>query len=247
MDPKRGFTRWGRALALTLTIAWPSTSGAASMGTGVASMPPGYFLDPIQANAARPADRVAGDGDFRLFIRRKYEDKLGEHLLDIAEATYPPREAIIDRAIERELVIGSDSARTSLWWEDGAGVSRIPYAVTAGAVAHYLALTDRFRDHNFRGAWDRNLFWTDFKYEASIERRGSYSLEDTTLADVYVAEMSLAWSFDDGTFVPVCLAHRIVVLTRDGKVLYVSGDGYTDEQVYMSSHRGIGRSEHLSR
>jgi len=240
-------TRWATAAVLILTIACPSISGAASISSGVAAMPPGYFLDPVQAKAPRPADRVTTDGDFRLSIRRKYEDKLGAHLLDIAEATYPPREAIIDRAIQRELVLGSDSARTALWWEDGAGVSRIPYAVTAGAVAHYVALTDRFRDHNFRGAWDRNLFWTDFKYEASVERRENYSLEDTTLANVYVAEMSLAWSFDDGTFVPVCLAHRIVVLTRDGKVLYVSGDGYTDEQVYMSSHRGIGRSEHLSR
>jgi hypothetical protein len=240
-------TRWATAAVLTLTILGPSTSHAASIGTGVASMPPGYFLDPTQARATRPANRVTADGDFRLSIHRTYDDEVGAHLLGIAEATYPPREAIIDRAIERELVIGSDSARTALWWEDGAGVSRIPYAVTAGAVAHYVALTDRFRDHNFRGAWDRNLFWTDFKYEASVERRDSYSLEDTTLADVYVAEMSLAWSFDDGTFVPVCLAHRIVVLTRDGKVLYVSGDGYADEQVYMSSHRGIGRSEHLSR
>lgn len=210
-------------------------------------MPPGYFLDSAQAGAERPPDLVEADGDFTLSIHRKYEDRLGEHLLDIAEATYPPREVLIDQAITRQTEIGSDSARVSLWWCDGLGVARVPYAVTAGAIAHYQGLTDRLRAHNFRGAWDHNLFWTDFKYNASIAFRDHYYLEDSTVTNVYVAEMSLSWSYDDGTFVPVNLAHRVVVLSREGRVLSVAGDGYTDEQVYMSSHRGIGREQRLMR
>src|SRR5438132_10820007 len=147
-------------------------------------VPPGYFVDSTQRAAERPADRVDADGDFTIEIHRKFEDPLGAHLLDIAEATYPPRDVIISRAILNESEIGSDSARTSLWWQEGLGVSRVPYAVTAGAVAHYTGLTDRFRAHDFRGAWDHNLFWTDFKYEASIEPRDHYALEDSTLTNV---------------------------------------------------------------
>ena len=209
--------------------------------------PAGYFVDSSHIAVDLPIDRVEADGDFTLAIHRKYDDALGSHLLDVAESLYPPRDDIVQRAIDRSYEIGSDSTRTSLWWQDGLGVSRVPYAVTAGAVAHYMGLTDRFRAHNFRGAWDHNLFWTDLKYDATIQFHDHYYLEDTTLTNVYVAEMSLAWSFDDGTFVPAYRAHRVVILGRDGSVLHVQGDGYTEEEVFMSSHRGIGRVQTLSR
>jgi hypothetical protein len=213
----------------------------------VATLPAGYTLDPAQAAEERPRDRVELDGDFRLWVHRESEDALGAHLLDIAESVYPPRERLIARAIEQATNIGSDSTRASLWWCDGVGVSRVPYAVTAGALKHYTDLTDRFRAHNFRGAWDHNLFWTEFRYDASIALHAHYYMDDSTASNVYVAEMSLAWSYDDGTFVPVSLAHRVVVLSRAGDVISVTGDGGTEEQVYPSSHRGIGRSESLMR
>ena len=55
------------------------------------------------------------------------------------------------------------------------------------------------------------------------------------------------WGFDDGTFVPVSLAHRIVVLSPDGNVISVEGDGDTSEQVSFSSHRGIGYVQTIGR
>jgi len=219
------------ALVLFSSLLMPSSVQASKL-------PPGYFLDPVQLSAARPANRVDEDGDFTATVHRRYGD---------AESLYPPREAILERAIDRQGEIGADSAGVSLWWQDGLGVSRVPYAVTAGALAYYIDLTDRFRTHNFRGAWDHNLFWSDFQYDASIEHRDVYYLPDTTLTNVYVAEMRLSWSFDDGTFVPVSQAHRFVLMTGDGTVLNVSGDGYVDEQVTMSTHRGIGRVHTLMR
>ncbi|HYQ88230.1 MAG TPA: hypothetical protein VEU09_01225 [Candidatus Binatia bacterium] len=219
----------------------------AALARHAATIPSGYYVDPSQADQARPADRVEADGDFTLSIHRTFENPLEARLLGIAESIYPPRERLIDRAIEQTTEIGSDSTRAPLWWCDGVGVSRVPYAVTAGAVKHYTDLTDRFRAHNFRGAWDHNLFWTEFRYEASIKLHDHYYMADSTASSVYVAEMSLAWSYDDGTFVPVSLAHRVVVLSRAGDVISVEGDGLTDEQVYQSSHRGIGRSESLMR
>ena len=57
---------------------------------------------------------------------------------------------------------------------------------------------------------------------------------------MFVVEMNLAWAFDDGTFVPQSIAHRIVVLAPDGDVLAVQGDGETVETVSFSAHRGIG-------
>ena len=209
--------------------------------------PPGYFVDSTQADAERPIDRVEADGDFTLSIHRRYEDPLGARLLGIAEATYPPRDRLVGIAIERGFEVGSDSSRTPLWWCDGLGVTRVPYAITAGALEHYIKLTERFRSHNFRGAWARNLFWTDLSYRASIAPRDEYYFEGGSAANVYVAEMNLSWGYDDGTFVPVSVAHRIVVLARDGTVLDVEGDGETNEQVTFSSHRGVWRVERVMR
>ncbi|TMQ60108.1 MAG: hypothetical protein E6K76_03040 [Candidatus Eisenbacteria bacterium] len=224
------------AALLSMLNATPATASA-----------PGYFVDSTQAAAERPIDSVEADGDFTFSIHRRYEDPLGARLLGIAEATYPPRDRLVGIAIEKGFDIGSDSSRTPLWWCDGLGVARVPYAVTAGALEHYLKLTERFRGHNFRGAWARNLFWTDLSYRASIAPRDEYSSEGASVADVYVAEMNLSWGYDDGTFVPVSLAHRIVVLARDGTVLDVEGDGETKEQVFFSSHRGIGRVDRVMR
>jgi len=213
----------------------------------VVAAPPGYFVDSTQAAADRPRHQVASDGDFTLSILRSYDSPLTKRLLGIAEATYPPREVLIDRAITRGTEIGSDSARTSLWWCEGLGVSRVPYAVTAGALDFYTKLTEQFRRHNFWGAWDHNLFWTQLVYEATIAPRAEYYAQGKMFPGVFVVEMKLAWGFDDGTFVPESFAHRIVILAPDGTVLEVQGDGETVEKAYLSVHRGIGYVSRLFR
>jgi hypothetical protein len=220
---------------------------APALPSHAATAPPGYFVDSTQVDEDSPLDRVEDDGDFTLSIHRKYEDPLGAWLLHVAEATYPPRDRLVVRAIEQGTEMGSDSARTPLWWTDGLGVSRVPYAVTEGALRHYVGLTDKFRRHNFWGAWDHNLFWTELRYDASIAFREEYPVPDSSFRNVYVAEMNLAWAFDDGVFLPMCLAHRVVVLSPDGNVLSVEGDGDTKELVYFSSHRGIGHVQNLGR
>src|SRR5262245_50148446 len=96
---------------------------AALASSHAAAMPPGYFVDSSLVSAERPPNATATDGDFTFTIDRRYDGPLAEHLLSIAEATYPPREILLDRAIARRSEIGSDSAKTPLWWCDGLGVS----------------------------------------------------------------------------------------------------------------------------
>ena len=95
-----------RGLLATLLLAIATPAGASS-GT----VPRGYFVDPKQLEADRPIDRVEAEGDFTLAIHRRYEGPAELKLLSIAEALYPPREVLIARSIERNLVMGSDSAR----------------------------------------------------------------------------------------------------------------------------------------
>lgn len=233
-----------RRFSLSAAVVLLSLLGAPQ---AAADAPPGYFVDSTQAVADRPLDRVEADGDFTMTIHRRYEGPFELRLLGIAEATYPPRDALIDRAIEKGFEMGPDSARTPLWWCDGPGATRVPYAITAGALEHYTRLTDRFRRHNFREASAHGLFWSDLVYKASIEPQGEYTVGDSVVTNVYVVEMNLTWSYDDGAFVPVSVAHRVVVLARDGAVLTVQGDGETNEMVFISSHIGIGRYQRLMR
>ena len=219
----------------------------AALATQARATSSNYFVDSTQAVADRPSDVVYEDGDFTLEIHRHFEGALEQRLLHLAEAVYPTRDVLIDRAISRGTEIGSDSTRTSLWWCDGLGVSRVPFAITYGAVEFYRKLTLQFRSHNYWGAWDHNLFWTGFAYRATIQHRDEYYFEGQTVSDVYVAEMNLSWSFDDGTFVPVSVAHRTVVLTPEGRVVAIEGDGGTVEDVFLSSHRGIGRVDRVMR
>ncbi len=227
-------------------VACLSILGARSPAGATAS-PPGYFVDSTQAVAERVADKVAADGDFTISIHRHYEDATGARLLAIAEATYPPRDRLVGIAIERGFEMGSDTARVPLWWCDGPGATRVPYAITAGAIEHYTRFTERFRAHQFREAWAHHLWWSDLDYRAKIEHRDHYDFVGGSVEDVYVVEMNLSWGYDDGTFVPVSVAHRIVVLTRDGTVIGVEGDGETVEQVFFSSHRAPGRHDTIMR
>ncbi|MBI4363982.1 MAG: hypothetical protein HY568_01000 [Candidatus Latescibacteria bacterium] len=221
--------------------------GALVPAPSAAAAPPGYSVDGIQARAIRPAWVVDTTGDFRIRIRRDVSDSTAGRLLGIAEAVYPPRELLIRIAEANGHEMGPDSAGAALWWCDGLGLSRVPYAVTAGAVDHYAALTERFQRREFREAGMHPLFRSDLYYHATIAPRDTFVMGGDSYPHVYVAFLRLVWTYDDGTFVPRVEAHRTVVLTGGGEVLAVDGDGGAKESVTISRHRGIGRQERMLR
>ena len=211
------------------------------------SAPPGYFVDPAQARAPRPTWVADTTGEFTVSIRREARDSTAAYLLGIAEAVYPPRELLIDLAVANGYEMGPDSAGAALWWSDGIGASRVPYAVTLGAVEHYARLTDLYRGRDFRDAGTSPLFGSSLLYHATTAFRDTFSMNGASYQGVYVTHMRLLWSYDDGTFAPRTDAHRVVVMTREGQVLAVEGDGEAKEKAFLSTHRGIGRQERLLR
>jgi hypothetical protein len=232
------------AALLALLVA-DATPGASAPPPPPA--PRGYFVDSTQAFTPRPVRWEAKDGEFTVSIRREAPDSAAARLLGIAEATYPPRDLLVRIAEGQGYEMGSDSARVPLWWCRGVGVSRIPYAVTAGALAHYGKLTEHLREREFREAGTPPLFRSELTYRATIARQETFALNDTIYADGYMADLSLSWSYDDGTFAPFTRAHRIVLLSSAGAVLAVRGDGEAEERVDISTHRGVGRQERILR
>ena len=220
-------------------------AAAVVVATPVQGAVPGYYVDSVQAFTPRPIEVEETSGEFTCSIRRTFPDSTGARLLGIAEAAYPSRETLIRIALDNAYEMGSDTSRAPLWWCQGPAESRIPYAVTAGALSHYLKLTELYRERMFRRAGTRPIYWSELAYRATIARREQFTLGSVEYHDVYVAQLTLAWVYDDGTFTPYTQGHRVVVLGPTGEILAVEGDGAAEEKVSISTHRGIGRHEQL--
>lgn len=232
---------------LAAILVSPSPAWAHDIPWAIVKLPLGYYLDDAQVLAPRPVWRDAPDGDFTYSVKREFPDSAAAHLLAIAESCYPSRDLLIDKAATHYYEMGSDTAKASLWWCDGPGVRRVPYAVTAGALEHYLGMTERFRGRDYLVPGGRGLYGTELVYHAKIEARPEFVSEGKAYSRVYVAYLSLAWSYDDGTFCPSFQAHRMVVLDPGGNVLSVVGDGTTIESVTFSQHRTVGRVDAIFR
>jgi len=207
--------------------------------------PAGYSIDGSQARFAPPPPCDDKSKDYVCRIERSASDSVGSLLLPVAEAVYPPRNLLSNIAAREGHDMGSDTVGVALWWCQGSGARRIPYAVTRGALDYYLKLTRKYRDHDYHEPGAQTMFSSDLVYSASIARRVEFAIGDKAFADVYVASIALNWSYDDGTFVPTVSARRTVVLSPRGDLLAVDGDGLAVEDVTFSDHRGMGRSSEL--
>jgi hypothetical protein len=237
------------AAAAALAAASGAPAGSASSAPEAAPAAPapplGYFIEAVQARSATPPTCDERSKEYACVIERNAADSAGSRLLPIAEAVYPPRSLMADLAALEESEIGSDTAGVPLWWCRGTAARRIPYAVTRGALDHYLKLTNKYRDREYREPGAHRMFSSELVYRATIARRASFAIRDKDYADVYVASMAMSWTYDDGTFIPTVSARRTVVLSPRGDVLAVDGDGQAVENVTFSEHRGMGRQTEL--
>jgi hypothetical protein len=209
--------------------------------------PAGYSINGTQARFAPPPPCDDKSKDYVCRIDRSASDSVGSLLLPVAEAVYPPRNLLSNIAAREGHDMGSDTVGVALWWCQGSGARRIPYAVTRGALDYYLKLTRKYRDRDYHEPGAQTMFSSDLVYTATIARRVEFAIGDKAFADVYVASIGLSWSYDDGTFVPTVSARRTVVLSPRGDLLAVDGDGLAVEDVTFSDHRGMGRSSELRR
>lgn len=229
-------------LAVALLSCLPAIGSAAPAGP-----PPGYFIDWAAAAAEPPRPREETSGEYACIIRRSAPDSTSARLLSIAECAYPPRNLLAGLAAEKGYEIGSDTARVPLWWCRGTNERRIPYAATRGALEHYLKITEKYRDREYRepGTW--RIFTSELVYHATIAWREEFAVSERSFHDVWVANVAMSWTYDDGTFLPLVTARRTVVLSPGGEILAVDGDGQGTEDVAISANRGIGRQKQLLR
>jgi hypothetical protein len=220
-------------------------AGIVGAPDAAAGLPPGYYVDAAHAGEARPTWRDRPGDAYTYSIRREFPDSTAGWLLGIAEAIYPPRALMVTLAVIHNRELGPDTTGTPLWWCDGPGLRRVPYAVTARAYEHYAALIDDLKDRTIMRPGTPHPLYAGMQYRATIAERDGVSAPDTAPRKTYVAYLSLLWSYDDGVFFTSFEADRTVVLHADGEVVSVGGDGRAREEV--SPSQAIGHRRGLSR
>ena len=227
-----------RASALAALLL-PAAFAAIAVPRAALATPPGYFIDYDEADvqAERPESVEEVDDAFSVSVRRAAVDSLSTRLLAIAESTYPDREPLVMNALEHRWEMGPDTFRAVVWWSRGVGPNRIPHAVTWRAVRYYADLCERYRMHVYANTGTRAPRGAELTYWATIERKDRFALEGAEFHDVFVANLHLFWSVDDGAFDMNTVAHRVVVLDPSGEVLQVTGDAPAEESVMISGWR----------
>lgn len=242
----KSFLRPARFLAGFL-VAGSILSGSCLSGEAAPAAPTGYAVDWASVRTTPPAPREESEGLYTCSIQRSAPDSTASRLLAIAECAYPPRDLVAGLAAEKGYEFGSDTTAVPLWWSKGTNVRRIPYAATRAALEHYLKLTQKYRDHEYREPGTQPIFTSGLVYRATIAKREDFALGDRSFAGAYVANVAISWTYDDGTFLPFVASRRTVVLTPAGQILAVDGDGQCTEEVSISANRDVGRQRRLMR
>jgi hypothetical protein len=141
-------------------------------------------------------------------------------MLERAESAYPPREVVV-ACIESSGAAGA-LPDGDLWWCDSWEGMLLPYAITGDAIAYYQQLIET---REARGGADGSD--TTFGYEAIVRFLGLWDLPDRGPTEIYEVSMELEWRYSGRAKRVYFYKDRVVLLTGDGEILEVYGDGPT--------------------
>lgn len=144
-------------------------------------------------------------------------------MIAAAEAAQPSMEALRKLAKEGQAPKGE-----KVWWyEEQIGI-RIPFAITADAIAYYSELVGKYGKQAFDRYTEPS---SHLDYHASVKFHQEFKLDGKTFEKVNVVTMQL--TFDE--YFSATQAEglsfkkeRVVILDGEGKVLHISGDGPTE-------------------
>lgn len=165
------------------------------------------------------------DLNFESYVSRQFTTPAEEALIDVAERVCPAREDVLAAASpEDREALETEAGDACLWWYDCVG-RRVPYAITADAIAYYTNCVEQNRR-------DRPILWPSgayayFNYRADIEFRGEFTAGAKQYEDAYLVHM-VTW-YEEGSIFPLSYRgfdmDRTVAISGAGEVLAVFGDG----------------------
>jgi hypothetical protein len=176
------------------------------------------------------------DGPYKIQISRSFNDSNEEEMLRKAEAVYSsPANMIAD--VFRSLGYFADKApedMAPIWGMPGNDNIQSTYIVTARAVRYYydLSLAAKANPHLPTGF---DAVATGLKYNGVIKHFDRYSHKENTFENVYVADLTLEWSFTCGGLCGMGFTrNKLVVLDANGTVIAVYLDAPVNSQSWVS-------------
>jgi hypothetical protein len=187
------------------------------------SVPP-PFVRPTASAQLPPA--LAIERPFSVRIARPTASGDEQRALEAAEAAYPSREEVVKAIRQAHFKLKATPLDDPLWWSSEFDGVRIAFAITAGAVRYYINMSEAFRQNRFQEVGVIPMKSSRFNYSASVTRAETISAGGQDFRDVFVVTMSLSWSDYCGSECALNFEKsRQVLVSREGKVLFISGDG----------------------
>lgn len=175
------------------------------------------------AEGSKPTEWAASPTKHQVLIKREATDEKQAAMIKTAEAAPVSREALQKAAGEGAVAEGD-----KVWWyQEQLGI-RIPYAVTGDAVAYYAELVGKYGKQVLTRYTEPS---SRLDYHATVKFHKEFKLDDKTFSDVHVVTLKLTF---EQSFVATqtegmsLTKERVVVLSAEGKVIHVSGDGVTE-------------------
>jgi hypothetical protein len=186
---------------------------------------------------SKPKDWPADPTKHVVNIRREAADEKQSAMIAAAEAAQPSKEALRKAAdasdpndplgLAQPKEAQPPTGDKVWWYKEQLGI-RIPYAITADAVAYYSELVGKY------GKQALNRFMqpsSRLDYHAGVKFHKEFKLDDKTFNDVHVVTLKLIFSQNfvaSQTEGMQFEKERIVILDDKGKVQHISGDGPTE-------------------
>jgi hypothetical protein len=207
-----------RILAFALLITLPTMPSAGAAQT----LPAGYHIWP--PDQSLDLNLPQWPSPFHAVIDRDTPTPEDEQRIRVAESLYPAADSTRARRCPGR-------AAENLWEESCTSRTVSPFALTAGAVKHYIDLVAGFRRGDFGEARTAPISGS-MEYHASSRAESEIQLRDQRFRDVHVVTLRLRWSLTFGPFSGYSFAkQRVVVFSSSNDVLAVEGDGGTIFQV----------------
>lgn len=176
------------------------------------------------------------EGPYKIEISRSFADSSEEMMLRKAEAVYPSPSKMVEDVFRS---LGhweqqNPGEMAPAWGRRGNDNIQSTDVVTARAVRYYYDLTQAARrDPHLATGFDAQ--YTDLQYHAVIKHVDEFVHNKDTFENVYVADLTLQWSFICGGLCGMGFTrNKLVVLDSEGNVIAMYLDSPLNSQSWVS-------------
>jgi hypothetical protein len=175
-------------------------------------------------------------GSFQMEIARSFADSIQDDMLKKAEAVYSGPSKSVEEIFKSLEYWANEYPKqmAPVWGMRANDDIQQANIVTARAVRYYYDLTLAARK-NPRMPTGFNAVGTSLKYNAAIKLVDKYTHKKETFEDVYVADLTLEWSFNCGMLCGMGFTrNKVVLLDRSGNVIAMFLDAAVNSQSWVS-------------